>query len=280
MKLSSFASACAGFLASACLISCSRAGVTNGRHADAQQRGQAVYALWCASCHDAGDLHLVKDPPNLRGIFLSRTLPSGAPATDAQVQKTISDGMGIMPPFKQELTEQEIDDLVTFLHGLKASPGAADAIRVHWKHLSHKFIELVAAMPEDKYSFRPTKKSSSFRETVMQAIDDNFTNMGNVAGKSCDESKQLAGQYKNVNTRAETLDALEDSYDYGDMVLEDLTDQNAADPVTAVCAERTTRLGAALRAFDDAMDHYGNLSIYLRLNGIVPPDDRDEEDVE
>ncbi len=267
-------------MAALCLISCSRARVTNEQYADAQQRGQAVYVLWCASCHDAGDLRLVKDPPNLRGVFLSRRLPSGAPATDEQVRKTISEGLGIMPPFKQELTEREIDDLVTFLHGLKASPGAADAIRDHWKHLSHKFIELVAAMPEDKYSFRPTKKSSSFREIVMQAIDDNFTNMAHVAGKSCDESKQLAGQYKNVNTRAETLDALEDSYDYGEMVLEDLTDQNAADTVTAVCAERTTRLGAALRAFDDAMDHYGNLSIYLRLNGIVPPDAPDEEDVE
>jgi mono/diheme cytochrome c family protein/uncharacterized damage-inducible protein DinB len=267
-----------GFLASICLISCSRSGVPDRQRADAQQSGQAIYALWCASCHDAGDLHLVKDPPNLRGVFLRKTLPSGAPATDAQVKKTISEGIGIMPPFKQELTEQEIGELVTFLHGLKASPGAADAIRSHWKHLSHKFIEMVAAMPEDKYTFRPTKKSSSFRELVMQAIADNFMNMGYVVGRNCDESKQLADQYKNVTTRAETLDALEDSYDYGDMVLEDLTDRNATDTVTAMCGERTTRLGAALRAFDDAMEHYGNLSMYLRLNGLVPPDAEDEED--
>jgi uncharacterized damage-inducible protein DinB len=183
-----------------------------------------------------------------------------------------------MPPFKQELTEQEIGYLVTFLHGLKAGPGAADEIRSHWKHLSHVFIEMVAAMPEDKYTFRPTKKSSSFRELVMQAIADNFTNMGYLAGKSCDESKQLVAQYKNVTTRAETLDALEDSYDYGEMVLEGLTDQNATDTVTAMCGERTTRLGAALRAFDDAMEHYGSLSMYLRLNGLVPPDAEDEED--
>jgi len=267
-----------GFLASVCLISCSRAGLRDEQRADAQQRGQAVYVLWCASCHEAGDLHLVKDPPNLRGVFLRKTLPSGAPATDKQVQKTISEGIGIMPPFKQELTEQEIGYLVTFLHGLKAGPGAADEIRSHWKHLSHVFIEMVAAMPEDKYTFRPTKKGSSFRELVMQAIADNFTNMGYLAGKSCDESKQLAAQYKNVTTRAETLDALEDSYDYGEMVLEGLTDQNATDTVTAMCGERTTRLGAALRAFDDAMEHYGNLSMYFRLNRLVPPDAEDEQD--
>ena len=270
--------AAVGLLASVCLISCSRTGVTNEQSADAQQRGQAAYVLWCASCHEAGDLHLVKDPPNLRGVFLRKTLPSGAPATDKQVQETISEGIGIMPPFKQELTEQEIGDLVAFLHELKAGQGAADEIRSHWKHLSHKFIEMVAAMPEDKYAFRPTKKSSTFRELVLQAIADNFANMGYVAGKSCDESKQLAAQYKNVTTRAETLDALEDSYDYGEMVLEGLTDQDATVTVTAMCGERTTRLDAALRAFDDVMEHYGNLSMYLRLNGLVPPDAEDEED--
>jgi len=272
LKLPSFASVCAGFMASVCLISCSRAGVTNQQHADAQQRGQAIYAVWCASCHDAGDLHLVKDPPNLRGVFLRKTLPSGAPATDKQVQKTISEGLGIMPPFKQELTEREIGDLVTFLHGLKARPGAADAIRSHWKHLSHTFIEMVAAMPEDKYDFKPTKKSSSFRDLVMRAIEDNYTNMGYVAGKSRQESEKFAQTYENITTRAGILDALEDSYDYGDMVLADLSDQNASDMVTGTGGERTTRVGAALQAFEDTMDHYGNLVVYLRLNGIVPPD--------
>ena len=272
MKLPPAATVGVGFLASVCLISCSGAGLTNEQRADAQQRGQAIYALWCASCHEAGDLHLVKDPPNLRGVFLRKTLPSGAPATDKQVQKTISEGLGIMPPFKQQLTEREIDDLVMFLHGLQAGPGAADAMRAHWKHLSNIFTQVVRAMPEDKYDFRPTRKSSSFRDLVMRAIEDNYTNMGYVAGKSREESEKFAQTYENITTRAGMLDALEDSYDYGDMVLADLSDQNTSDIVTGVGGERTTRVGAALQAFEDTMDHYGNLVVYLRLNGIVPPD--------
>ena len=276
MKLPSFASVCTGCLASVCLISCSRAGVTNQEHTDAQQRGQAIYAVWCASCHDAGDLHLVKDPPNLRGVFLRKTLPSGAPATDEQVRKTVLEGRGIMPPFRQTLNADEIDDLVVFLRSLKANSGNADAMRAHWKHLSHIFTQVVAAMPEDKYDFRPTKKNSSFRDLVMRAIEDNYTNMGYVAGKSRQESEEFAQTYKNITTRAGILDALEDSYDYGDMVLADLNDQNASDMVTGTGGERTTRVGAALRAFEDNMDHYGNLIVYLRLNGIVPPDMADD----
>ncbi len=51
-----------------------------------------------------------------------------------------------------------------------------------------------------------------------------------------------------------------------------MTDQNAMDMVREMRGERQTRVEAALIAFEDAMDHYGNLVVYLRMNGIVPPD--------
>lgn len=185
-----------------------------------------------------------------------------------------------MPPFQQNLNADEIDDLVAFLHSLKRHSDNADAMRAHWKHLGNVFIQIVATMPQDKYNFRPTKKSSSFRELVMHAVEDNYINMGYVAGKSWEESEKLAEKYKNITTRSEILDALEDSYDFGDMVLSDLDNHNATDTVTTRHGERTTRAGAVLQAFDDPMDYYGNLVVYLGLNGIAPPDtEEDEEDM-
>jgi hypothetical protein len=63
--------------------------------------------------------------------------------------------------------------------------------------------------------------------------------------------------------------------------LEDLNDQNATDAVTGMGGERTTRVGAVLQAFEDTMDHYGNLIVYLRLNGILPADAaEDAEDLD
>ena len=107
---------------------------------------------------------------------------------------------------------------------------------------------------------------------VVHLISDNFTHLGSVAGKSKEDSDRLAEKYKNIKTRPEFLAALKDSYDYGDKVLADLNDQNAMDKVTAMRGEHTNRVGAVLEAFEDQMDHYGNLVVYLRLNGIVPPD--------
>ena len=101
------------------LSGCSRA--ADKDPTGAVQRGRGVYALWCAPCHDAEDLHLVKTPPRLEGLFFRQSLPSGAPATDEQVRATVLDGLGIMPPFRETLKEDEIEDLMEFLHSLKAA---------------------------------------------------------------------------------------------------------------------------------------------------------------
>jgi mono/diheme cytochrome c family protein len=67
----------------------------------------------------AANPDLKKQPPKLEGLFHSKTLPSGAPATDEQVRKTIIEGLGTMPAFEGRLSERDVNDLVKYLHSLK-----------------------------------------------------------------------------------------------------------------------------------------------------------------
>ena len=154
----------------------------------------------------------------------------------------------------------------------RADSGYPEALRAHLTRLRGMLVAIVAAMPEDKYDFRPTKDVRSFREMVLHLISDNYTHLGYAAGKSKEDTDKLVEKYKNIKTRSEMLAGLRESYDYGDKVLADISDQNAMDKVTAMRGEHTNRIGAVLEAFEDQMDHYGNLVVYLRLNGIVPPD--------
>jgi mono/diheme cytochrome c family protein len=85
----------------------------------ARQRGEELFQQNCAICHEALNLDLKKQPPKLEGLFQSKTLPSGAPATDEQVRKTIIGGIGTMPAFDQRLSDEDVDNLVKYLHQLK-----------------------------------------------------------------------------------------------------------------------------------------------------------------
>jgi len=101
------------------LFGCSRDNLDYGpAFASAETRGSVVYERNCSPCHDAENLQLLKQPPNLTGLFQKKALPSSAPATDEQVRTTVLAGRGIMPPFEHTLDKQQLDDLLKYLHKL------------------------------------------------------------------------------------------------------------------------------------------------------------------
>ncbi len=153
-----------------------------------------------------------------------------------------------------------------------ADCGYADALKLHWARTRKMLTAIVAAMPEDKWDFKPVKEVRSFREMVLHLVDDGYSHIGYSKGMSREESAKLTAKYKGLHTKADLLKALGESYDYGDKVLSEITDQNAMNMVSGMRGERQTRVEAALVAFEDQMDHYGNFVVYLRLNGVVPPD--------
>ncbi len=99
------------------LCGCSKNDAATGAPAiGLEPPGTALYQENCSACHDAENLELAKKPPKLTGLFQKPTLPSGAPATDDQVKKTILDGRGIMPPFRQTLDDEQVNELLKYLH--------------------------------------------------------------------------------------------------------------------------------------------------------------------
>jgi mono/diheme cytochrome c family protein len=81
-----------------------------------QAEGKHLYQVRCAHCHEDNDLALKKIPPNLRGLFDQKTLPSGIPATDAAVRQNVLTGRGMMPAFAGRFTDQQMATLVSYLH--------------------------------------------------------------------------------------------------------------------------------------------------------------------
>jgi mono/diheme cytochrome c family protein len=88
-----------------------------------QAEGKHLYNIGCAHCHEENDLHLKKIPPSLHGLFSKNALPDGLPATDAEVEQVLIAGKGTMPSFAYQMTKEQMDAVVAYLHtGLRDQP--------------------------------------------------------------------------------------------------------------------------------------------------------------
>jgi len=79
--------------------------------------GRQVFTALCSSCHYA-DSEEGLTGPGLQGLFRKPYLPSGGAANDTRVTSVIVRGRGMMPPMGNTLTDQQLNDLLAYLHTL------------------------------------------------------------------------------------------------------------------------------------------------------------------
>jgi uncharacterized damage-inducible protein DinB len=140
--------------------------------------------------------------------------------------------------------------------------------------IEKSFVGLADAMPADKYGFKPTngafKDVRTFAEQVKHVACANFAFYNEIEKKTPPEGCETGGPSP-AKTKAELMAYLRESFAYAGRVLKTLTPANAMEPVSGPYGGDSTRLGIATLSIWHASDHYGQLVVYLRMNGIVPP---------
>ena len=143
--------------------------------------------------------------------------------------------------------------------------------------IERSFVSLADAMPEEKYGFKPTggafEDARTFGEQVKHVACGNFAFFNEIEKKTPPEHCETGGPNP-ARTKAEMVDYLRESFAYAGGVLKTMTAANALEPAGGPYGGQSTRLGLTTLAVWHASDHYGQLVIYLRLNGIVPPASR------
>lgn len=112
----------AGALAITLLAGCG--GKDLSKESDAQlglnaqeSAGRVIFEADCAACHYAYSSSGLKGP-GLKGLFRKQYLPSGLPANDRFVEQTIVNGRGMMPAQGAAITDEQLADLMAYLHTL------------------------------------------------------------------------------------------------------------------------------------------------------------------
>jgi mono/diheme cytochrome c family protein len=83
-----------------------------------QAAGRRIYDNYCDRCH-APYSSRGRQGPSMKGLFKKQYLPeSGMPANDDRVTDVIRLGRDKMPAYGQVLTQQQITDLLAYLHTL------------------------------------------------------------------------------------------------------------------------------------------------------------------
>jgi uncharacterized damage-inducible protein DinB len=143
------------------------------------------------------------------------------------------------------------------------APNPLTTISIFRSNMQDKIMESADAMPESKYSYRPTKDVRSFAEILNHVADISYTLCSNVKG----EANPATASAKVSKT--EIVAYLKGSFGYCDGVYSGFTDAHLNDPADFWGVKTNKMFVLTQVANHDAL-HYGNLVTYLRLNGVVP----------
>jgi uncharacterized damage-inducible protein DinB len=147
------------------------------------------------------------------------------------------------------------------------SPGMAKELVATWERAAGDMLDVAEAMPEERYDFKPTPE--------MRTYSDQLVHVAGVVQRFIDTAKGAKGESDHPHqtmTKAEVVGLLKQTFQAGQGMIASLTDAQLVEQVKFPFGDRmVTRYGFWMGPLYPVADHYGQLVVYLRLNGIVPP---------
>ena len=149
------------------------------------------------------------------------------------------------------------------------TPSMASVAKTMHATVRRNLAEAAAAMPAAAYGFNPTPEVRSFGQVIGHVINANFFFCSQARG----EKSPGAQDYEKVADKATLVKALNDALAYCDGAYNDTTDTtfHTLVKVAAPSKEQTPRGMVLMFNTTHNEEHYGNLAVYMRLKGLVPP---------
>lgn len=139
-----------------------------------------------------------------------------------------------------------------------------------WTRLKDTMMKIADAMPEAKFGFRATPPERTFGEQILHVAEANVVQMGRFESKATPPTINMK-----ATSKAEILKALADSFDFGTAALNEQTDQSMVATAATTRYDRfmgpSTKARVVYYVIGHTWDIYGQMVVYVRLNGITPP---------
>lgn len=153
---------------------------------------------------------------------------------------------------------------------LQAQTPKAERIK-DWERARAFTKEYLDAMPESGYALKPTKEMRSFAGQMLHLSDALYGILGSVTdvaptAKDLEKSNDVA--------KASVTEKVLAAYDFAINAIKNVPDAKLAESVKLFGRFELTRGQAIEKAFEHQTHHRGQATVYIRLAGGTPPQEK------
>jgi hypothetical protein len=188
---------------------------------------------------------------------MSRTLAMGA--------LTLAGCLLVLPAAAQETAKKA--------EALKPAPSPSQAVLAQWNEIGRKLIAIAEDLPEDKYDYKPHPDSRSFIAQLLHVSGSMYYFTDVAQGQ-----KVRYGDDPNrdsLKTKAQVVAFVKKCVEDGANLIKAKGDAGMPAVIQYPGTNEQHRLfEIAYDTIEHSGEHYGQLVVYYRINGMVPPESR------
>jgi len=150
----------------------------------------------------------------------------------------------------------------------QAQNPVTNGIRAMAQRQTKNIVDAAEEMPADKYGYKPTPAQMSYGDVVSHLIKEG----NNYLCSAASGLKQPdADKFTGADPKDKLVAGLKASFKFCETALGQIQDAQLGDSVEFFGGRKVTKGMAGLITVADWADHYSQMAIYLRLNGLLPP---------
>lgn len=153
----------------------------------------------------------------------------------------------------------------TFVAAQSAAPVAA-AFRANASEMAKNLVAAADAMPADKFSFKPTPAQMTFGAIMAHLAGGNDALCGAIAGEKAPAREKVPA----TASKDALVARLKETFQFCESALANLDDSKLSEEIP-IFGRKMSRAAIELETTGDWSDHYSQVAVYMRLNGLLPP---------
>ena len=159
----------------------------------------------------------------------------------------------------------------------KSAPAPSAELLSAWNDIGRRLVDMAEDFPEDKYDFKTTPAQRSFAENLLHVASDYCREIGAIKGSPVGPAITLDKDFARADykTKADVVKLLKQAVADGAAVIQNQGDAGLTHESKNPYDGSLQHVWVAwMGTMEHAGEHYGQLVVYYRVAGMVPPESR------